>query len=196
MSSTTATATTNGTMNSGSSGSTTATSSTRWLFAAPFHLLAQWLRVRPDKQADFLPRQQLQQLHNLPTALNPYRSYYSFNMATVHFLMLDSESPSHRGSPQHSFVVQDLAKVGGFSFVYNSLYVQAIACCAWNSCAVVCLCAQACMSCWCAMYSPAAKAPIQAISWVIAEVASVLQLVRETTTARLHATSNERCAAV
>ncbi|KAF6260686.1 Metallo-dependent phosphatase-like protein [Scenedesmus sp. NREL 46B-D3] len=49
--------------------------------------------------------------YSLPTALNPYKSYYSFSMATVHFLMLDSESPSHKGSPQHSFVLQDLAKV-------------------------------------------------------------------------------------
>jgi hypothetical protein len=65
-----------------------------------------------------LQQQQLQQQHNLPTALNPYRSYYSFSMATVHFLMLDSESPSHKGSPQHRFVVQDLAQVRGLNLIH------------------------------------------------------------------------------
>lgn len=48
----------------------------------------------------------------LPQWLNPYKSFYAFNMGTVHFLMLDSETPSNSGSPQNKFVVDDLDKVG------------------------------------------------------------------------------------
>jgi hypothetical protein len=72
-------------------------------------LLNEWQRKKPGQQGDDWWQQQ--QLQNLPTALNPYKSYYAFSMATVHFLMLDSESPSYNGSPQYNFVAQDLAKV-------------------------------------------------------------------------------------
>lgn len=43
--------------------------------------------------------------------LDPSRSYYSFETGGVHFVMLDSESPSGPDSPQGKFVAQDLAKV-------------------------------------------------------------------------------------
>lgn len=85
-------------------------SGSRPLTAQLHDLLKQWQHKKPCKQGN--PWWQQQHLQSLPTALNPYKSYYSFSMATVHFLMLDSESPSHKGSPQHSFVLQDLAKVG------------------------------------------------------------------------------------
>lgn len=38
-------------------------------------------------------------------------SFYSFNMGNIHFVVLDSETPSQRGSSQHSFVEADLAAV-------------------------------------------------------------------------------------
>lgn len=74
--------------------------------------------IRPDRAAGQLdklypgaPAWQ-QQLQNLPEWLNPYKSYYSFSMGSVHFLMLDSESPSPPGSPQHQFAANDLKQVG------------------------------------------------------------------------------------
>lgn len=39
------------------------------------------------------------------------RSFYSFEVGGVHFLMLDTESPSEPGSPQGMFAASDLAKV-------------------------------------------------------------------------------------
>ena len=45
-------------------------------------------------------------------SLDPHRSYYSFGMGKVFILMLDSEMPSHPGSPQGQFVAAELAKVG------------------------------------------------------------------------------------
>lgn len=44
--------------------------------------------------------------------LGTERSFYSFDMGGVHFLVLDTESPSDPGSPQGAFVAADLAKVG------------------------------------------------------------------------------------
>jgi hypothetical protein len=43
--------------------------------------------------------------------LNPRLSFYSFSRGNVHFLVLDSESPSHPGSQQHSFAAAALAAV-------------------------------------------------------------------------------------
>jgi hypothetical protein len=43
--------------------------------------------------------------------LDTGRSFFSFEMGGVHFLMLDTESPSDPGSPQGMFVAADLAKV-------------------------------------------------------------------------------------
>ncbi|WIA33189.1 hypothetical protein OEZ86_006336 [Tetradesmus obliquus] len=94
---------------SGSSATSSSSSGRGPAVAAKAERLAEWQHKKPGKPGDDWWQQQ--QLQNLPTALNPYKSYYSFSMATVHFIMLDSESPSHRGSPQHNFVVQDLAKV-------------------------------------------------------------------------------------
>jgi hypothetical protein len=68
-------------------------------------------------------------------------------MATVHFLMLDSESPSLKGSLQHSFVVQDLTKVGGCTFVPAIVCMQKLR--QKMCCAVSFLCALTCRSCWC-----------------------------------------------
>jgi hypothetical protein len=45
--------------------------------------------------------------------LDPRRSYYGFGMGRVYVLMLDSETPSHPGSPQGEFVAAELAKVSG-----------------------------------------------------------------------------------
>jgi hypothetical protein len=50
-------------------------------------------------------------LQDLPQRVNTNTSYYSFDMGGVHFLMLDSETPSHPSSPQGRFVAADLAQV-------------------------------------------------------------------------------------
>lgn len=46
-----------------------------------------------------------------PKRLATHRSFYSFEMGGVHFLVLDSESPSNPDSPQGRFVAADLAQV-------------------------------------------------------------------------------------
>jgi len=43
--------------------------------------------------------------------LSTDRSFYSFEMGGVHFLMLNTEAPSDPGSPQGRFVAADLAQV-------------------------------------------------------------------------------------
>ena len=51
------------------------------------------------------------QPHSMQGQLHTDRSFYAFEMGGVHFLMLDTESPSEPGSPQGIFVATDLAKV-------------------------------------------------------------------------------------
>ncbi|KAL6749963.1 Metallo-dependent phosphatase-like protein [Haematococcus lacustris] len=42
---------------------------------------------------------------------DPFTSYYSFRQGPVHFMVLDSESPSHPDSPQGRWVAAELARV-------------------------------------------------------------------------------------
>jgi hypothetical protein len=58
--------------------------------------------------------------------LDTTRLFYSFEMGGVHFLMLDTESPSEPGSPQGQFVAADLAKVRGTT---DSLLLLPCRCC-------------------------------------------------------------------
>jgi hypothetical protein len=51
------------------------------------------------------------QAHSRQGGLSTDKSFYSFEMGGVLFLMLDTESPSEPGSAQGVFVASDLAKV-------------------------------------------------------------------------------------
>jgi hypothetical protein len=52
-----------------------------------------------------------------PGPLDPWRAYYAFNMGPVAYIMIDTDTPSHHGSPQWQYVADQLAKVRGVSSV-------------------------------------------------------------------------------